>query len=67
MVRIGHDIVMIGGFGTEMGGKPKQIKSLFKLSCNNNSCSWETLAPELKNGRYSFVAVALPDDFVTCN
>ena len=31
MVRIGHDIVMIGGFGTEMGGNSKQIKSLFKL------------------------------------
>ena len=69
MVRIGHDVVMIGGFGVEIKHNriTHKIKSIFKLSCNNNSCKWETLTPELKNGRYYFVAVALPDDFITCH
>ena len=61
MVRIGNDLVVVGG---AVGGTHLHFsKSLFKLSCFNNNCQWETLIQELKIPRTNSVAVAIPDDF----
>ena len=64
MVRIGYDLIVIGGF---MDGDTEYSGSLFKLTCANHSCQWDTLDQELIYPRSFFVAVAVPDDFVQCN
>ena len=63
MVRIGRDLIVIGGFNEY----DVSDGALFKLSCSNNTCKWETLTQKLKIPRYNFVAVPVPDDFVKCN
>ena len=42
-------------------------EKLYKLSCSNQVCNWETLSKELQMPRHFFTAIALPDDFVECN
>ena len=60
MIRAGYDLIVIGGVinGT--------INSnlLFKLSCANQNCAWQTLNISLKDTRAEFVAVAVPDMFL---
>ena len=63
MINVGHGLLVIGG----KDGSLKYSSKLYRLSCYNNSCQWETLPQELKTPRELFVAVALPDNFVTCN
>ena len=63
MVRVGYDIIVIGG-KTE---NKIYSGSLFKLTCTEHICDWKNLTQELKTPREYFVAVAVPDDFVQCN
>ena len=63
MVRVGYDLIILGGATKESLG----IGSIFKLSCANQSCQWVTLEQELKTPRIYFVAVAVPNDFLQCN
>ena len=64
MVSIGHDLVVIGGHSERLKGG--YSNNLFKLSCSNNACKWETLSQKMKTPRYWFVAISVPDDFVAC-
>ena len=64
MISIGYDLLVLGG--TSDGGGVNSGK-LYKLSCSNQVCNWETLSKELKISRHHLVAIALPDDFVECN
>ena len=60
MVRMGKDLVVVGGkhcYTSQLS------ESLFRLSCFNNTCSWEKLKEEMDIPRTIFVAVAIPDDF----
>ena len=68
MLRVGSDLIVIGGFdGNEYSD------SIFRLKCANMSipldktCHWETLDKKLKIPRQRFVAVTVPDDFITCH
>ena len=68
MVRIGTDLVVIGGYAYGISiDFTGYNDSIFKLSCSYNFCQWERMTPKLKMGRQYFVAVALPDNFVNCN
>ena len=62
MVKVGHDLIVLGG-KNETG----YSDMLFKLSCHNNNCDWETLPQKMENPRFGFVAIAVPDDFITCD
>ena len=62
MVRIGYDLIVLGGSNGEINSG-----ALYKLSCTNYNCKWESLSQELKIPRNGFVAIPVPDDFVTCN
>ena len=63
MVRVGPDLIVLGGKGVETG----YSDILFKLSCSRSNCNWETLPQKMKNPRFGFVAIAVPDDFITCD
>ena len=62
MLRIGHDLLVIGG--NDNNGE--HSGSLFTLSCHFNLCQWETLKEELEIPRAYFAAMVVPSDFVTC-
>ena len=59
MIRIGRDLIVLGGYRSE--------HSLLRLSCSSNICKWETLSQKFEKPRDKFVAIPVPDDFVTCN
>ena len=63
MVRVGFDIIVLGGSSNKDVYDPK----LFKLSCTNDICQWETLAQKLQTPRRFFVAIPIQDDFVKCD
>ena len=61
MVSIDHYLIVIGGSdGIDGSG------SIYVLSCSNHVCKWDKLQTELKVPRWSFTAIALPDDFIDC-
>ena len=60
MVRIGNDLVVIGGDY----GRNKFSDALFRFSCRNNSFKWEELKQKLKTPRAGFIAMAVPDSFL---
>ena len=62
MVQAGLDLIVLGG--TDYGFSSDD---LYKLSCSRNICKWETLPQKWKVPRYSFVAIPVPDDFITCD
>ena len=64
MISIGYDLLVLGG--TNYGGGVNNGK-LYKLSCSNQVCNWETLSNELQIPRHFHTAIVLPDDFVECN
>ena len=66
MVRVGYDLVVIGGVCISSDNVWIYSKSLYKLSCCDRNCQWEELSQKLKEKRYGYVAVALPDDFLNC-
>ena len=60
MIRAGYDLIVIGGATID-----KTVSnSLFKLSCADQNCTWQTLNISLKHARSDFVAVAVPDMFL---
>ena len=60
MIRTGYDLIVICGATID-----KTVSnSLFKLSCANQICTWQTLTKSLKHRRSDFVAVAVPDIFL---
>ena len=61
MVNLNGKLVVIGGHD----GSSYQ-DSLHELACYNSYCFWQEMEQELKTGRYSFVAMAVPDAFVDC-
>ena len=65
MVRVGNDLVIIGGFLDGVGDGISKL--LYKLSCNNNFCECKQMAQTMKFERMDFVAVGLPDHFLTCD
>ena len=67
MVSIGHDLIVIGGHSSRIDDGYGYSNNLFKLSCNNNACNWETLSQKMKIPRVWFVAISVPDDFITCS
>ena len=60
MIRAGYDLIVIGGV---INGRTYS-NSLFKLSCADQNCTWQTLNIYLKDARSLFVAVAVPDMFL---
>ena len=66
MVRMGFDLVVIGGGWIISGVDWGYSKSLYKLTCYNKHCTWVELQQKLKIFRYAPVAFALPDDFFDC-
>ena len=64
MVNIGPDLIVIGGHSERLKGG--YSNDLFKLSCSNNVCDWEILSQKMHIPRYWFVAISVPDDFITC-
>ena len=67
IVRIGLDLLVLGGFNPNANGIRYYSEELFKLSCTNNECEWEKLPQNLTIPRSEFVAIPVPDDFITCN
>ncbi len=61
MVEFDDSLVMIGGYGVPHGG----IKQLYQLSSVDGP--WEVMEQELKETRYSHVAILVPDELVVCN
>ena len=41
--------------------------SVYKLSCSNDQCMWETLPQNLTVPRAEFVGIPVPDDFIHCS
>ena len=67
MVRVGFDLLVIGGSWINSDTLNwEYTTSLYKLTCKNKSCTWETLQNVLKEPRYAPVAFALPDDYFNC-
>ena len=66
MVRMGFDLLVIGGGWIVENNYWRYSTSLYKLTCANNLCDWEELQQKLKEPRYAPVAFALPDDFFNC-
>ena len=70
MLRVGSDLIVIGGYD---GYEKVYSDSIFKLRCVNMSipldkkCHWETLDKKLNIPRQRFVAVPVPDDFIACH
>ena len=62
MVRIGYDLIVIGGTNENKN----QSGALYKLSCWNHNCKWEKLTQKLKIPREEFVAIPIPESFITC-
>ena len=54
------DVVVIGGWD---GG---QLSSLYRMTCQNKECEWETMSQTLKFGRNNFVAMLIPDELTDC-
>ena len=56
-------VIVLGGYeeNNRISG------SIFKFSCSNNDCKWDTLPEELKTPRSLFTAIVIPDDFIECN
>ena len=61
IVRIGGDIVVIGGYD----GVDYQ-SALYKLTCSDGNCQWHTLPDTLRFARANMIAIAIPDDFFDC-
>ena len=66
MVRIGRDLVVLGGVKGGIISGFDFSQSLFKLSCANNICQWETLSQKLLVPKGMFVAIPIPDSFIKC-
>ena len=72
MLRVGFDLIIIGGdhssdIESTNHKKNKLNDSIYRLSCSNNSCHWNSKVLPLNwEKRTEFVAVAIPDDFVEC-
>ena len=64
IVRVGLDLVVLGG--QAFTGNYWNSKKMYKLSCRSNTCHWDILPQQLKTGRFKFVAVSVPDDFMQC-
>ena len=63
MVTIGKDVLAIGGYASGWG----YSKSLFQFGCSDHDCEWTVLDQELKIGRQSFVAMAIPEELTKCS
>ena len=61
MVRMDKDLAVIGGYG---GG---YSSSLYRLTCTNKACTWQTMTQELTIGRSNFVAMLIPDELTECS
>ena len=59
MVNLGDDLVLTGGHPYN--------SILYRLSCQNRICKWETMSQELNKARNVHVVIPVPDDFVSCN
>ena len=64
------DVFLFGGYSvvavSGAGGTSGDINSaIYRLTCSSGTCSWSTLNQELKVGRYSTVAIPVPDNFCT--
>ena len=57
MVEIQGDAFLFGGLGGVYNA------AVYRLTCSSGICSWSTLNQELKVGRYSTVAIPVPDNF----
>ena len=68
MTVAGGDLVVIGGSNKFTSGPDDDYSDVWRLSCSNgiNNCQWSTL-PNLPAARANFVAITIPDDFVTCS
>ena len=62
MVKIGKDLVVIGGYSSLSG----HSSSVFKLSCSFGNCQWTKMRQELKIPRREMVAIAVPNEFLNC-
>ena len=63
MVRIGPDLLVLAGFTN--GATVSD--SIYKLTCTNNLCEWETLPQKIPSPSGAFVAIPVPDDFIHCS
>ena len=69
VVNIGLDIIVISGAHELQLSNNHFNRSpdLFRFSCTNNVCQWETLPQKLVTPRVWFVAIPIPDDFIECD
>ena len=65
MVRVGYDLIVLGGISGFHHSDYSD--SLYKLSCYNNTCHWESLSQELKTPKKFIVAIPVPDNFISCD
>ena len=63
MVTLEKDLVVIGG---NFGSFSHSSFSLYRMTCQNHACEWQTMSQELKIGRRDFVAMLLPDELAYC-
>ena len=63
MVNLGDDLVLTGGYENNNA----KSKNLYRFSCQNEICKWETMSQQLLKGKYDHVVIPVPDDFVSCN
>ena len=62
LVPFGKDLAVLGGWDSN----GKASKEIYKLKCSNRACTWTTMNQELSVGRYSFVAIAIPNSVAKC-
>ena len=70
MIRIGKDLIVIGGYNYEGAWYRtpwQRFNSLLRLSCRNNICKWNNIPKTMYYRRERFVAIPVPDDFVKCD
>ena len=61
MVRVGFDLIIIGGVSTSA----EYSGSVIKLTCSNQFCEWQTLSQIGDfDVRFEFVAVTVPNNFM---
>ena len=62
LVKLGTDLVVVGGDSPITG----YSSSLYQMSCHNHYCKWHTMHQNLKDPRAYFVAMAVPQESVSC-
>ena len=66
MVKVGFDLIAIGGMNRWPMDWTFPTSDLIKLSCVNDILQWTKLPQKLKTPRSYHLAIPVPDDFIEC-